>query len=371
MNDLNLTPLLNNELSFLSQASDLHFVIRGKNLLSIKSAEDVMSYFKDQSEVIKHLVRKNGVLLFRNLPLNSATHFEQALEALDYDLFQSNYGSASPRSHVTRKTFVSTLAPSPFIIGLHTEFCYQSTRPCMISFFCVKPAAGYGETPIFDCAKVWDALSDNLKKKLQTHGLQYQRFFPSRKSLFNFRKTWREAFQTEQRETVEDYLRSENMIFTWHHDGSLATKIHLPAVLHDTDRGKKYLSISMFNAESLIYNFHHFQDRYNPLMRKALEWFVHREYERGNTFLHIKLGDGTPFSRAECEEIQRAAWNHAIVFKWQTSDLMIMDNISFAHSRLNVKKPRQIITAMADKYDVRDYLSANQNVNYRLQDASQ
>jgi hypothetical protein len=32
------------------------------------------------------------------------------LEALNYDLFLSNYGGASPRSNVTRKTFVSTEA---------------------------------------------------------------------------------------------------------------------------------------------------------------------------------------------------------------------------------------------------------------------
>jgi hypothetical protein len=83
---------------------------------------------------------------------------------------------------------------------------------------------------------------------------------------------------------------------------------------------------------------------------------VRRECAREDCFLHVGFGDGTPFTCAESEEIQRAAWESAIVFRWQPRDFVILDNIRFAHSRLNVEKPRAIVAAMADPYDVRDYV---------------
>jgi hypothetical protein len=109
----------------------------------------------------------------------------------------------------------------------------------------------------------------------------------------------------------------------------------------------------MFNADAFIYNFRQFKERYNPALRMALEWFMRREYAGKNTFLQVLHGCGTPFSKEEGEEIQRAAWANAIIFPWQTGDLLLIDNIRFGHARLNVKLPRRLVAAMADAYDVR------------------
>lgn len=355
MNTLPIEALGSSELSFASNTSHIPFVVRKEAIISGYDANNVFSFFTKHADLIRHLVKHNGVLLFRDLPLTQAQEYEHALVLLGYDLYESNTGGASPRSKVTDKTFVSTEAPPAFIIGLHTEFCYQTTRPGMISFFCLQPGKKYGETPIFDCAKVWDSLSEKLKEKLEANGLLYKRFFPGKKSILNFRKTWQETFQTQDRSTVEAFLMSEGMDFTWQADGGLATELRVPAVMIDQAQGKKRLSITMFNAESFKYNFRYFRRRYNTLLRIALEWFVTHEYGRQDTFLQVALGDGSPFLKSESEEIQRAAWNNAIAFKWRAGDLLILDNISYAHSRLNVQKPREIIAAMADPYDVREY----------------
>lgn len=225
----------------------------------------------------------------------------------------------------------------------------------MISFFCKQAAEKFGETPIYDCARVWDSLSQELKDKLERKGLLYRRYFPGKKSLLNFRKTWQDAFQTEDKDHVESYLRSEGMEFHWDKNNGLATELCVPAVIKDRAQGKKRLSIHMFNADTLKFNIRYFRQRYNPLLRYGLEWLVKREYDRKDTFLQTRFGDGSPFSQRESEEIQLAAWSNAIAFNWQAGDLLILDNISFGHSRLNVQKPRQIITAMANSYDIREY----------------
>jgi len=357
MDSLKLNRLEADEVSINSTATDFSFVVRGKENFRNLAKEDVTEYFRENGPSIKSLVEHNGALLFRDLPLAKASEYEASLEALGYDLLDSNYGGASPRSQVTDKTFISTEAPGSFIIGLHTEFCYQTTRPRMISFFCVTPPAGYGETPIFDCSRVWSSLSTGLQSKLEKQGLLYKRYFPYKKSYLNFRKPWKEVFQTDSRDVVEAYLNSEGMTFNWDKDGGLATNLHLPAMLRHPFQNKEMISISLFNVDSLTYNLRHFRERYNPMLRMALEWFIKWEYGHEDIFLKVLLGDGIPFSRAESEEIQRASWRNAIIFKWRPGDLMILNNISFAHSRLNVKKPRLILTAMAGKYDVRDYLS--------------
>ena len=361
MDRLPIEPLKPHELSFATNTSHTPFSIRREAIVSGQETKDVFSFFAKHADLIRHTVKYNGALLFRNLPLTQAQEYEQLLTLLGYDLYESNYGGASPRSNITEKTFVSTEAPPPFIIGLHTEFCYQSTRPGMISFFCLQPGEKYGETPIFDCAKVWNSLSEKLKDKLEVHGLLYKRFFPGKKSILNYRKTWQETFQTTDRAQVETFLKSEGMNFQWCADDGLATELRVPAVMIDKIQGKKRLSITMFNAESFKLNFRYFRQRYNPLLRIALEWFVKHEYGRKDTFLQVSFGDGSPFLASESEQIQLAAWNNAIAFKWRAGDMLILDNISYAHSRLNVHKPRKIIAAMADPYDVREYAEQYNN----------
>jgi len=355
MTPLPMDSLPPSELSFPSLISAKPFVVRADHIgLQQVDIFGVTEYFRAHASEIKEQVMSNGALLFRGLPISTPEHYEAVLHALPYDLYQNNLGGASPRSKVTRKTFVSTEAPAPFIIGLHTEFCYQTRRPSMVSFFCVLPAAEYGETPLFDCAGILSDLSPALRERLMSEGLLYRRHLFGSKSLLNFRKTWQETFGTEERQEAERFLEAEGMSYEWDAKGNLSTELRLPAVLMDPTTGQPCLSITMFNAESFIYNFRQFKDRYHPVLRVGLEWFVRHEYSKQDIFLKVLHGNGEPFTDEESREIQRAAWANAIVFPWQTGDLLLLDNIRFGHARLNVRKPRRLIAAMGDRYDVRD-----------------
>jgi alpha-ketoglutarate-dependent taurine dioxygenase len=349
---LNLDALRADELSPESTAPELRFVVRVHDL-GLDSDGAVIDYFREHAKLICRLVQDVGVLLFRGLPATTPAEHQAMLEALGYDLYTTNYGGASPRTNLTRKTFVSTEVPPPFIIGQHTEMCYQSLRPRMISFFCAEPARRFGETPLFDCARLWAALSPKLQQKLEAHGLLYERYLYGKRSVINFRKTWQDTFGTEDRARVEAFLESEGMTYRWESNGNLATQLRLPALLVDPITGKKRLSITTFNAHAFVYMFRRFEHRYNPLVRKALERFVRWEYSKPSTFLKVLCGDGTPFSDAETDEIQAAVWDNATVFPWQRGDLLIIDNLAFGHARLNVKRPRRIVAALANEYDVR------------------
>ena len=350
-----LRSLNKDELSYESSVSSTPLVLTPFMLGFEGDANDFVAYLGNNAREVKNKIAENGAILFRRFPIGNPWEYQYALKALGYELYKSNQGGASPRRKVTDETFESTEAPPHFIIGFHTEFCYQSIRPRMISFYCSKKPSRYGETPLFDCSAVLEKLSHGLRAKLESEGVRYKRFFMGKKSIFKFRKTWQDAFGTDERADVEAYLVREGMSYQWDEDGNLSTELNLPAVLEDPVNGKKYLSITMFNGDSFVYNFRHFRERYTPLTRRSLEWFVRRESARKDCFLHVSFGDGSPFTRSESEDIQRAAWDSAIIYLWQPNDFVVIDNIRFAHSRLNVKKPRAIVAAMADAYDVREY----------------
>ncbi len=354
MKELPLQSLTLPEQSRVSKVSGKDFVVRANAIgQATASTAGLIDFFGDHADLIKQQLHVQGVLLFRDLPLSSAEDYQKILEALDYDLYRTNYGGASPRSNVTQKTFVSTEAPPPFIIGLHTEFCYQTTRPEMISFFCIEPAAGYGETPLFDLSAVWRDLGEPLKEQLLQDGLLYRRRFFGAKSWINFHKTWRDTFATEEKAVVEKFLTAEGMAYMWDAQDNLSTELRVPAAMVDPLTGAPYLSITMFNADAFIFNFRHFKERYPWPVRKALEWFVRHEYRDGNAFLQVLHGNGRSFTTEENHRIQQAAWANAIVFPWQRGDLLLIDNIRFGHARLNVRQPRRLIAAMANPYDVR------------------
>ncbi len=348
-----LLPIDSRDITNETAASSTRVMLKPESLGMARQAVPPVESLYAQKDVLRDHLDVHGALVLRGFDIGDNGRFEKFLSGLGFNLMESNFGGASPRPRLANKVFVSTEAPKPFIIGFHTEFCYQQRRPGLIAFLCRKEAARDGETPIFDCARVYEELSVPLRQKLEALGVRYTRRIYGQKSLINFRQTWSTVFDTSDPAVVEEYLRAEGMSFNWEKDGTLVTELNLPAVLRDPHSGEKLLSITMFNGASFAYNFWHFQERYSPLFRFALENIVHWETREGRRFLYASWGDGTPFSRAESEEIQRAAWKHAIIFRWRRNDVLLLNNKRWGHARLNVRGDRQVVVAMADPYDIR------------------
>jgi alpha-ketoglutarate-dependent taurine dioxygenase len=354
MRHYQLRALHRQELSFETSGSGYPFVLTPAALGYNTDRCELRDHLRSHATRLRETVAGNGALLLRGFPVASPADFEACLYALGYDLYQDNAGGVSPRGKVTNATYSSTDAASPFVIGIHTEFSYQSVRPSMISFYCDTAPALYGETPVFDCAAVLDDLGDALQHKLKTVGLRYNRFFSAgKKTLFNFRKPWKDAFLTADKAVVERHLEHEGITYRWDRQGNLATQHTVPAVVTDPVSGRECLNIAIFNGDTFAYNIGHFAHRYSPLKRHVVQWFVRREGSKKDAFLRTTFGDGSEFSRAESEAIQKAAWANAIAHRWLPGDMLVLNNIRFGHARLNVAGARRIVTAMGNRYDIR------------------
>jgi hypothetical protein len=350
-----LRSLHEKELSFETPVSRYPMVLTPSTTGFAGDATAFIEGLRGSAKALRATVAENGALLLRGFPVEGPERFEEALYALGHDLYRRNVGGVSPRGRITGATYNSTDAASPFVIGIHTEFPYQSVRPSTIAFYCDTAPAIHGETPIFDCAGVFAGLSTELQDKLRTLRLRYTRYFSGRKNtLFNFRKPWMDAFLTADRAVVERHLEAEGIAYAWDARGNLRTEHIVPATVIDPASGRECLNIAIFNGDTFAYNIRHFSERYNPAKRRLLEWFVRREGSKPDAFLRTTFGDGSEISRAESEEIQKTAWANAVAFRWLRGDMLILSNIRFAHARLNVTGPRRIVAAMADRYDVRE-----------------
>ena len=341
-------PFQDSEIKQQTSASKTPVILTPESVGVSSDKESFRQFVSDNCEQLKQRLQRQGALLFRGFDVSKPEEFRIISDALQCDFFQDYMGGATPRTKIASQVFVSTEAPKPFIIGYHTELCYQKKRPELISFFCQQAPKIYGETPIYDCAEVYASIPEALREKLETHGVRYHRKYYGKKGLVNFHKTWKDVYYTEDKKVVEKILEKEGSDYQWHNDDSLTSQITLPAHTVDNKTGKKQLCLTMFNADSILYNFAQFKNRYNPITYYFLRWFVKNEYKPNNRFLYITLGDGTPFSRRESESIQKACWDNAIIFQWKVGDLLLLDNKRYAHSRLNVGSKRKIYVAMGN-----------------------
>jgi hypothetical protein len=228
-------------------------------------------------------------------------------------------------------------------------------RPRYLGFHCLTPPRGAGETVLFDAAGTFDDLPAAVRDKAVSLGVRYQRYFPHRRKfgMPNFYVTWSDAFNNTDKSAVEVELSAQQLEWVWSDEG-LVTWQTLPAVVASPRDGRLCLNAAMYDDYSYSYNLAMFKSRYGLLTYHALDWFARRQVASSIRFLNTLWGDGSKFSKDESHAIQRAAWRNSGLINWHAGDVIVFDNISIAHGRMNVKKPRLIAAALADTYNVRE-----------------
>ena len=61
-------------------------------------------------------------------------------------------------------------------------------------------------------------------------------------------------------------------------------------------------------------------------------------------------GDGSPFDLADLEQIRHAFRACAITFPWQRGDVLLVDNMRFAHGRNPFEGERKVVVSLLDPY---------------------
>lgn len=293
------------------------------------SLTDLTGWLRASRQFIETQLLKHGALLFRGLPLTTVDDFEQFAVAVSDKLLEYDERS-SPRSQVGRNVYTSTdYAPSEKIFP-HNEHSYAMSFPLKLFFFCQIPAKSGGQTPLADTRKISKSISAEVREGFLQKKWMYTRNFGHGMGV-----PWQTAFQTSDKEVVEEYARRNNIEVEWKDGDRLRTRQVRPAFATHPRTGE----LLWFNHAT----FFHISTLGDAVREILMEEFAEEDLPN-NTY----YGDGSQIEPWVLDHLREAYLKETVSFDWQRGDTIILDNILTTHSRSSFVGPRQVLFAMSE-----------------------
>lgn len=289
---------------------------------------DVDSWLGADRELIHEMLLRQGAVLVRGLPVLASKKLEKILTTLfDAPLLEYSHRS-TPRTNIRGHIYTSTEYPATETIPLHNEHSYTRQWPMRIAFHCVKPADSGGETPIADSRKVYGSIPERIRARFAERELMYVRNYG------DIDLPWREVFETEDRREVEKYCDRNRIAYEWRAENRLHTRQRVAAVhAHPGTHEQLWFNQAhLFHVSGL-----------GAEARATLE----RLYRKEELPRNVYYGDGSDIDAEDLDIIRRAYDEHMTTFQWQEGDLLLLDNMLYAHGRLPYTGSRRVLVGMA------------------------
>ncbi|MDF5719771.1 MAG: TauD/TfdA family dioxygenase [Rhizonema sp. PD37] len=256
-----------------------------KNILCLPSAE------------IKELFKASGVILFRGFGI---THQEMKEFA---EQFSSRFIRDDDKPLVEPNGFVSSVDTGMDEIYPHRENGSSPFAPDAVWFCCTVPAAQGGETLFWNGVRVWEKLSEELKQLFISKKIKFVRKYPV--------SSWKHFLGLGA--TIADAKRVldsfENVSYQIDEEESIYTEYVCSAVSKT-----KYGNQNAFVNDVIASN--------NNLQGSA------NLIEGSLTF-----EDNSLISEAVIEQIEKVVYGLTEEIRWQTGDIVMIDNSRFLHGR--------------------------------------
>lgn len=311
-----------------------NMAVEGRAPLIVEPSSASQSHvdlIRQHSEALKSLLLEHGALLFRGFPVASVADFDEFVAALSLPRLDYVYRS-TPRTSVGSRIFTTTEYPAALEIPLHNENAYQREWPLKIAFCCLTPAASGGETPIADMRRVTAAIGDRLLDRFAERQVRYVRHYRPFMDV-----PWQTVFQTEDKREVSRFCAEHDISHQWLDDKTLRTvQVCQGVAAHPATQERIFFNqahlfhvsnLGSANAQSLIKMFG--ADR---LPRQAF------------------YGDGKDIEAEDLEVIRAAFQREALIFPWQSGDVMLLDNMQFAHGRRPFSGIRKVVAALLESH---------------------
>lgn len=284
----------------------------------------------ENRKLIEELLSAHGALLFRGFRVPGAEEFGDFASAASEGDRLPYIDRSTPRVDKADRIYTATTHPKEHVINLHNEGTYWRKWPRKLFFYCGSPAATGGQTPIADVSKVLRTISPGILEEFDRRHVMYVRNYNSGLGL-----RWQEVFQTNRRESVEEYCTENDIEFEWRRNDILRTRQVRPAVRTNPGTGDRvwFNHAAFFNVEALESN-----------VRKVLLRGLEIDDLPYNTY----FGDGEPIASEMVREILSAYQSHKVVFDWKQEDVMLLDNMQVAHGREAYSGEREVLVAMAE-----------------------
>lgn len=330
------------ETSYITEEK-MPLVVRPKGTQPTKEA--FFAFLKEKESWIREQLLKDGAVLLRDFPVESADDFDEVLSTLHLGATLDYVGGDSPRNRVKGNIFTSTEMPASMTLPLHNELSFVEKYPKHICFYCDVEPTDRGQTTIGDARKIYDAIDPEVKKRFVDRNLMYVSRYYAKSTLLDFinkfakgHKTWMEVFQTEDKAEVERRCAQGGFSVKWHRGDWAEVSQTRPAILKHPETG-----------EMVWFNQVHLYDC-NP---KFLGWGKFLGTKMIYLQKHTKIkdayfGDGVPIPKKDIYHVLDVLDQQSVYFSWKKGDVLILDNILAMHGRAPFTGKRRVLTAMTD-----------------------
>lgn len=315
---------------------ETEYLLPGKSIpLLVKPAVpgvNLLEWATSNQETVKTLLLNYRALLFRNFNINSTDLFNQFIKTTSTGELLEYRDRSSPRHEISGKIYTSTDYPAEQSIFLHNEGTYWLTWPLKIYFGCLIAPQQGGETPIADCRNIFQRINPKIRERFIEKKVLYVRNYND-----GFGLSWQTVFQTEDKTVVEEYCRRNGIEFEWKSGDRLRTRQVRQAVAKHPQTGENiwFNHATFFHVSTL-----------EPRMRETLLAEFKEEDLPNNTY----YGDGSPIEISVLDELREAYLQERVVFPWQEGDVLMLDNMSVAHSRTPFVGSRKVVVGMAEPF---------------------
>ena len=290
-------------------------------------AEEIQSRRANYLEML----HEHGALLFRGFEVADVAGLDRFSSTLSARPLDYVYGS-TPRTALSGRIFTATEYPANQEIPLHNENSYQREWPLQIALCCLTPASSGGETPICDMRAVTAAIGDALLDEFAERRVRYVRHYRPIVDV-----PWQQVFRTTDTAEVARFCAAQEIAHEWLDEETLRTAQVCQGAARHPLSGERVF----FNQAHLF----HVSSLGEEGERAMIDLFGMECLPR-----HACFGDGAEIPRATLARIRAAFRDASFSFPWQTSDVLLLDNMQFGHGRRPFTGPRKVIVALMEPY---------------------
>src|SRR5881296_3855900 len=303
-------------------------------MLRVDAPDDAPRWAAEHRDALRTLVAEHGSLLVRGLGLRDVAGTEAVFRRLGS--LMDEMEAFAPRRRYAQGVYSSSKWPPNQPMCMHHELSYALEPPSLMLFACLTATASGGATPVADSPAVLDALPADLVERFEQAGWLLIRNYNE-----DIGASLAEAFGTDDRAAVESYCRAHAIAFELWPDGALRTLQPRSAVLPPPVNGRRcwFNQIAFLNEWTI-----------DPEVR---EYLMDIYGENGLPF-NTRFGNGDPIGADVVQLINEVYEANTVRERWQTGDLMLVDNIRTAHGRERFQGPREVLVAMADAVRLAD-----------------
>ena len=298
------------------------------------SPGDAANWAEAHREELRAAVGKHGSVIVRGLGLRDAAGVEAVFRRLGNLMIERE--AFAERRHYSEGIYSSSKWPPNQPMCMHHELSYAFEFPSLMLFACLTAPASGGATPVADSPAVLRALPADLVARFERSGWLLVRNYND-----EIGASIEESFGTDERTAVEAYCRANAIRFEWQAGGGLRTWQRRSAVVRHPRSGER----CWFNQVAFLSEW---------TMDPELREYLVDVYGQDRLPFNTRFGDGDPVGADVVQLINEAYEANTSSERWQSGDLMLVDNIRTAHARERFEGQREVLVAMSDPAKLTD-----------------